>query len=73
MLPTISKVRNESNFTENLTDLVFLSQGYLRAARLLKQAKKYANAEKLLVQASYKVSKKDEKGIVVRFTFPPSR
>ncbi|GAA5959987.1 hypothetical protein JCM3765_006124 [Sporobolomyces pararoseus] len=39
------------------------TKGYLRAGRLLKQAKKYANAEKLVSQGLEKVSKRDEKGI----------
>ena len=71
LLPTISKVGNDFLIlSEDLADLVPLMKGYLRAARLLKQAKKYANAEKLLVQAEEKVSKRDEKGIMVRFVVP---
>ncbi|GAA5911203.1 uncharacterized protein JCM6883_001937 [Sporobolomyces salmoneus] len=38
-------------------------KGYLRAGRLLKQGKKYANAEKLVSHGLEKVPKKDEKGI----------
>ncbi|GAA6060623.1 hypothetical protein JCM10212_006374 [Sporobolomyces blumeae] len=38
-------------------------KGYLRAARLLKAAKKYANAEKILVQGLAKVSQAHEKGL----------
>ncbi|GAA5861981.1 hypothetical protein JCM1840_006896 [Sporobolomyces johnsonii] len=39
------------------------SKGYLRAARLLKQANKYANAERVLRQGLQKVPAKDEKGL----------